>query len=123
MCTAALAQYTRRGRPVEVTGWGPSDIFKYMRWQFNEVNCGRLSKRKLGGLAWKLPRKSDTGEPAPLPDEVLAFLSGGSSTKTKKKASSSASSCRSTESDQGKKKKKETEKSKEKKGSRYEIDS
>jgi len=123
MCTAAQAQYTRRGKPAEVTGWGPSDIHKYMRWQFNEVNCGRLSKKNLGGLAWKLPRKSESGEPAPLPDEVIAFVSDSKTPPKKKKKvakSSSASSCQSSSSD-NKARSKNTEK--EKKGSRYEIDS
>lgn len=72
--SAATAQYTRRGRPVEKTGWSVDTIHDYMRWQFNEAKCGRLGKKKLGGWAWKLPAKDESGEPAPLPAEVKAYV-------------------------------------------------
>ena len=35
-----------------------------------------MSKKKLGGYAWKLPKKADSGEPGPLPKEVIDYLSG-----------------------------------------------
>lgn len=45
----------------------------YMRYQFHLLKTGKLKKRDIGGWAWKLPKASDSGEPAPLPDEVIDF--------------------------------------------------
>ena len=71
---AASSQYVRRGKPAESTAWSPSEIHQFMKWQFNEHRCGRLSRKKLGGWSWSLPKKSASGEPAPLPDEDQKFL-------------------------------------------------
>ena len=71
---AAKAQYERRGNPTAVTGWTPSDVHNYMRWQFAEMKAGRLKRRDLGGFSWKLPKRSEGGPPAELPKEVVQFL-------------------------------------------------
>ena len=46
-------------------------IHEYVKWQLNEHKAGRIKRKDLGGYAWKLPRKSEDGAPAPLPDYVL----------------------------------------------------
>ena len=78
----------------------------YMKWQFHEYKCGRISKRKLGGWGWSLPKKSSTGQPAELPSAVTEFLSGDGKQQGKKKRrhseSSSASSQRSSRSSRSK---------------------
>lgn len=92
MIAAAKSSYARRGQPAQTTGWGPSEIHSYMKFQFHQYKCGRLSKRRLGGWAWNLPKKGPTGEPAELPSEALDFLAGGRnpdhSEKKKRKARS-----------------------------------
>ncbi|CAE7276424.1 unnamed protein product, partial [Symbiodinium microadriaticum] len=77
--TAANSQYKRRNFPVAHTGWGPDEIFSYMRWQLSQYHAGKIKRDAVGGWAWKLPKKNETtGEPAPLPDEVVAFTSRSS---------------------------------------------
>lgn len=70
---AASSQYTRRSRPLEVTAWGPSEVARYMRWQLHMHKQGKVKRGAIGGFGWKLPKKSEDGEPAPLPDEVVSF--------------------------------------------------
>ena len=90
---AAKAQYSRRGRPIEKTGWGPSEIHRYMRYQFSEFKKGHLNKRKLGGWGWTLPKKDpETGEPASLPKEVLKYEESLKSKDGKRKAKEDSSS-------------------------------
>ena len=71
--SAAKAQYQRRNQPAAHTGWGLSEIHLFMRWQFSEFKAGKISRRDLGGFSWKLPKKSDSGAPAPLPKHVVEY--------------------------------------------------
>ena len=34
---------------------------------------GKITKKKLGGWGWDLPKKAESGEPAKLPEEVVRF--------------------------------------------------
>ncbi|CAK8990345.1 Uncharacterized protein SCF082_LOCUS2181 [Durusdinium trenchii] len=76
---AAHSAYCRRNKPVETTGWTPGDIHKFMTWQLDQYQRGRVRKSEVGGFAWKLPKRGEGGEPAPLPAAVVDFL------KSKKK--------------------------------------
>ncbi|CAE7248685.1 unnamed protein product, partial [Symbiodinium sp. CCMP2456] len=73
---AANAQYGKRGRPAEHTGWSVKEQHMYMRWQLDLFKNGRLRRQDIGGFAWKLPEKGKHGKPAPLPDDVVAFCRG-----------------------------------------------
>lgn len=93
---AAKANYTRRGRPAEKTGWSPAMIHDYMRYQFYRYKHGKLSKEKLGGQAWGLPEKdAKTNKPADLPKEVRDWMATDKS-RRKKRARSSPSQSRSS---------------------------
>eukprot|EP00435_Cladocopium_sp_Y103_P042015 s1084_g11.t1 len=70
---AASSQYTRRVKPLEATAWGPAEVSRYMRWQLDQHKQGKLKKSSVGGFAWKLPKKSEDGEPADLPPEVISW--------------------------------------------------
>ena len=65
--------YKRRGRPCETTGWSPNEIHLFMKHQFHLLEAGKLSRRKIGGLGWELPKKKSNGRPAPLPDDVVEW--------------------------------------------------
>ena len=68
MLEAALGEYKRRGRPVESTGWDAETIYAYMK-QLTKLRKADILKAKLvGGWAWRLPKASESGEPAELPD-------------------------------------------------------
>ena len=98
--SAALSSYKRRNNPAEHTGWGPREIHAYMQWQLDQYQRGKIRRGDLGGHSWKLPKKSETGEPATLPADVLAFSKPKrDESKKKRKRSSSSSSAASEEED------------------------
>ena len=70
---AGLGEYTARNKPLEWTGWSLDQVVKFMQWQLFRVCEKQLAEDRLGGRAWELPKKSASGEPAPLPDEVMEF--------------------------------------------------
>ncbi|CAE7811005.1 unnamed protein product [Symbiodinium sp. CCMP2592] len=77
---AANAQYAKRGKPAQHTGWSVKEQHMYMRWQFHLFKGGRIRRADLGGFAWKLPEKGKHGKPAPLPNEVVDFCRNPSDT-------------------------------------------
>ena len=93
---AAQSQYVRRGSPAQVTGWGPDEIHLYMRWQFSQLKKGKVKKNKLGGWGWLLPKKAESGEPAPLPDEVIQFNEAKVGDQKKRKEVSESGSSKSS---------------------------
>ena len=45
----------------------------FMRWQMAEHRAGRLSRKKMGGWGWELPKAKENGKPAPLPADVIKY--------------------------------------------------
>ncbi|CAJ1382504.1 unnamed protein product [Effrenium voratum] len=80
----AASQYERRNRPAAHTGWGPDEMHAYTKYQLRQFAQNKLKRRAIGGYSWLLPAKSSTGEPAPLPDEVLKMESKASGSKPKR---------------------------------------
>ena len=70
-CKATLGEYTARGKPIEHTGWNADKIHIYIQVQLAALDSKVITEDELGGWSWKLPAKSDTGEPAPLPQEIM----------------------------------------------------
>ena len=77
MAKAAAGVYRKRGSPAEKTGWGPVEMCAFMKYQLHLFKKGLVQRHELGGFSWKLPTKSENGEPAPLPDEITKFLEDG----------------------------------------------
>ena len=106
---AASGQYARRNKPAERTGWGPSEIHSYMKWQLEQFRLGRIKRDAVGGFSWSLPeRDSKTGAPAPLPAEVVEFA-GKASTKSTSKKKKGKKRSRSSSSSSSQESEKETD--------------
>lgn len=75
-----------------------------MSWQLDEFKRGNLRKSQIGGFAWQLPSRDQSGAPASLPQAVLDFKGGGKAkgdTTKKRKASSEGEPSCSEDSDMG----------------------
>lgn len=70
-------EYQRRGRPLNVAGWDPATVKKYMQWQFALLKAEKIKEADLGGFRLSLPDPVRKGEPSPLPQVVQDFLATG----------------------------------------------
>ena len=78
---AAKAQYETRGKPMASTGWSPSQVHMYVKWQLSKFETGKCRRGELGGFAWTLPKKGADGRPADLPPEVIRFQKSSKANK------------------------------------------